>query len=309
LNLKTILFFTVAALTLYPAVSGAAALFSGILFVLLFENPVPQVSKRLSTLLLHISIIGLGAGMNLETVARVGLEGFVYTAIGISLTLFIGIALSRLLKAEKEVSLLLSVGTAICGGSAIAAVAPVIRAKNESITVSMATVFMLNASALLFFPWLGHFFGLDEHQFGLFSALAVHDTSSVVATSMQYGSQALVVATSVKLARALWIVPVALAIGMFWKSEEKKRPKIPMFILGFVAAAALVTWIPDLAPAGKLISDGAKRSLVLALFFIGSGLTLKSIKSVGMKPFFLGIVLWAIVGTLTLSAIKFGLIH
>lgn len=308
MNPKKILFFAVASLTLYPAISGAAALFTGVAFALVFGNEI-QPPKEWKNRFLHLSIIGLGFGMNLNTVARAGLDGLAYTFVGITLAILIGLGLSRLFRVEKEVSLLLSVGTAICGGSAIAAVAPVIRAKNESITVAMATVFMLNASALLFFPWIGHLNGFSEHQFGLFSALAVHDTSSVVATSLQYGPEALVIATSVKLARALWIVPVTIAIGMIWKSEEKRSFQIPKFIVGFVAAAALVTWVPDLATIGLLISDGAKRLLVLTLFLIGSGLTVESIKSVGIKPFLLGIALWAIVGTLTLSAIKFGLIN
>jgi uncharacterized integral membrane protein (TIGR00698 family) len=307
-NLTKVLFFAVAILMLHPAVSGATALFSGIALALIFGKKI-QVPKQYQNWLLQLSIVGLGFGMNLNTVASTGLDGLVYTAIGITFAILFGFGLSRLLGTEKEISLLLSVGTAICGGSAIAAVAPVIRAKNESITVAMSIVFMLNASALLFFPWLGHFFGLSEHQFGLFSALAIHDTSSVVATSLQYGPEALLVATSVKLARALWIVPVTLIVGMLWKSKEKGRPKIPYFILGFLATAALITWLPDLAPAGRMISDGAKRSLVLALFFIGSGLTLESLKSVGLKPFLLGIVLWAVIGTLTLTAIKSGLIY
>ena len=298
-----------AALALYPAVSGAAALLLGIFVVLAFENPVPALSKRLSTLLLQVSIIGLGAGMDLRTVAKVGMEGFGYTAVGISFTLLTGLALTKLLKTEKEVSLLLSVGTAICGGSAIAAVGPVIRAKSESMTVAMATVFVLNAAALLFFPWLGHLMGLDQNQFGLFSALAIHDTSSVVASAMQYGHEALSVAVTVKLARALWIVPVALVIGLIWKSEEKHTWLLPWFILGFVAAAALVTWVPELAPMGEIVAAAAKRSLVLALFFIGSGMTLKNIRQVGPKPFVLGIILWIIVGSCTLAAVKGGYIN
>jgi uncharacterized integral membrane protein (TIGR00698 family) len=306
-------FVILALLALHPAVSGAAALFGGAAFSLLLGNPLEGRTKRLATLLLQISIVGLGAGMDLGVVGRVGAQGIAYTAIGILGTLAVGRLLRGLFATDGETSLLLSVGTAICGGSAIAAVAPVIRARHESVSVALATVFLLNASALLFFPWLGHSFGLDQRQFGLFSALAVHDTSSVVGTSMQYGVQALSIATTVKLARALWIVPVTLGIG--WISARKKggpaaqKAKRPWFILGFLAAAALVTWVPALGQVGFVLAAGARRALVLTLFLIGAGLTRSTLKSVGPRPLFQGIALWLVVGSATLTGILAGWIH
>ena len=214
--------------------------------------------------------------MNLIEVGHAGVHGFFYTVIGITLTVSIGLAIGRLLGTQRDTSLLVTVGTAICGGSAIAAVAPVIRAKSDDISVALATVFFLNAVALFIFPPIGHHLHLDQAQFGIWSALAIHDTSSVVGAAMQYGSRALEIATTIKLTRALWIVPVTLIIGMAWnRGEDKSRaakPKRPWFILGFVAAAALVTWLPALKPAGHMVFAGAQRSLVVTLFLIGSGL-------------------------------------
>jgi uncharacterized integral membrane protein (TIGR00698 family) len=205
---------------------------------------------------------------------------------------------------------LVTVGTAICGGSAIAAVAPVIRAKSHEVSVALATVFFLNAVALFIFPSIGHRMSLDQNQFGVWSALAIHDTSSVVGASMQYGARALEVATTIKLTRALWIVPVTLAIGMMWKNESGEagtvKARKPWFIVGFVAAAALVTWIPALTPAGKMIFYGAQRSLVVTLFFIGSGLDRTALQVVGRRPLIQGFVLWILMGSATLGAIILG---
>jgi uncharacterized integral membrane protein (TIGR00698 family) len=205
------------------------------------------------------------------------------------------------------------VGTAICGGSAIAAVSPVIRAKDESTTVSLATVFLLNAVALVIFPPLGHWSGLDQRQFGLLSALAIHDTSSVVGSAMQYGPEALLVATTVKLARALWIVPVTLGFAFAWnrnagKEATAKAPR-PWFILGFLTAAALVTWLPGLASAGKVVASIARGGLVVTLFLIGSGLTRATLRKVGVKPLVHGTALWVSVIAGTWGAIRLGWIR
>jgi uncharacterized integral membrane protein (TIGR00698 family) len=311
--LRRIAFVILALLTLAPFVSAATALFAGAAFSLALGNPLEAKTKRLAPLFLQLSIVGLGAGMDLGVVGRVGAQGIAYTAVGILGTLAVGRILGRVLATDGDTSLLLSVGTAICGGSAIAAVAPVIRAKNESVSVALATVFLLNASALLFFPALGHAVGLDQRQFGLFSALAVHDTSSVVGTSMQYGAEALGIATTVKLARALWIVPVTLAVG--WLTARRGGgpatggAKRPWFILGFLLAAALVTWVPATAQAGGLVATVARRSLVLTLFLLGAGLTRTTLKSVGPRPLVQGVALWAIVGSATLGSVLMGWIH
>ena len=305
-----ILFPLIAALTLAPFFSAGMALVTGIFVSLVIGNPFSEQTRRLTPLLLQFSVVGLGAAMDLAVVGHVGFHGIGYTVAGIAVTLVLGRWLGAALGAEKDVSLLVTVGTAICGGSAIAAIAPTIRAKNADVSVALATVFLLNAVALLIFPWTGHYFGLSETQFGLWSALAIHDTSSVVGASMQYGAHALEIATTTKLARALWIVPLTLVIGFAYVRKNPTagaaKAKRPWFILGFLAAAALVTWIPVLRPSGMIVAAIARRSLVLTLFLIGSGLTRATIKSVGMRPFLQGLLLWIMVGSATLGAIEAG---
>lgn len=299
-------------LCLTPWMSSALALLSGIAIAIVLGNPYADFTRRYTPKLLTWSVMGLGAGMNLLVVVKVGIQGFAYTIIGISLTLFLGHWISKWLGVEKVTAVLVSVGTAICGGSAIAAVAPTLRAPPQAISVALGTVFLLNALALLLFPMIGHWFDLTEVQFGLWAALAIHDTSSVVGASMQYGREALQIGTTVKLARALWIVPLALTSG--WIFARKSNPtttkhKLPLFILGFIIMAAVVTFIPELQAIGHRIEIIAKRTLVLTLFFIGANLTLSSLKSVGIKPLVLGILLWMLVASGTLTAILAGWIH
>ncbi len=303
--------FPIAALiTLLPFVSPGIALMLGIVLALTVGNAYPFTSARFVSPLLQISVIGLGAGMNLVEVGHAGVHGFAYTVVGISLTMTVGLLLGRLMKTERDTSLLVTVGTAICGGSAIAAVAPAIRAKSHEVSVALATVFFLNAIALFIFPWIGHHFALSQMQFGVWSALAIHDTSSVVGAAMQYGARALEIATTIKLTRALWIVPVTLGVGMAWNRGEGKasagKAKRPWFILGFVAAAALVTWIPALKPAGHMVFVSAQRSLVVTLFLIGSGLSRAALQMVGRRPLIQGFILWVMMGTGTLGAILLG---
>ena len=303
--------FPIAAFaTLLPFVSPGIALMLGICMALTLGNPYLIATSRLITPLLQISVIGLGAGMNLVQVGRVGVHGFFYTAIGITLTMIIGLALGRLIRTDCDTSLLVTVGTAICGGSAIAAVAPAIRAKSHEVSAALATVFFLNAVALFIFPWIGHRAGLSQMQFGVWSALAIHDTSSVVGAAMQYGARALQVATTIKLTRALWIVPVTLVIGMLWSRGSKQtgaaKARRPWFILGFLAAAALVTWVPSLKPTGHVVFIGAQRSLVVTLFLIGSGLSRSALQMVGWQPLILGFMLWVLMGSGTLVAILLG---
>jgi uncharacterized integral membrane protein (TIGR00698 family) len=300
----------IACASLLPFVSPGVALMAGIALALTVGNPYPQTTARVVTPLLQISVIGLGAGMNLVEVCRAGVHGFFYTVIGISLTMALGLTMGWLLRTERNISVLVTVGTAICGGSAIAAVAPAIRAKNYEVSVALATVFFLNAVALFIFPPLGHHFGLDQMQFGVWSALAIHDTSSVVGAAMQYGARALEIATTIKLTRALWIVPVTLVIGMLWNrgSETKGtgKAKRPWFILGFLAMAAIVTWIPSLKPSAHGVFIGAQRSLVVTLFLIGSGLSREALKAVGRQPLIQGFLLWIVMGSGTLGAILIG---
>jgi uncharacterized integral membrane protein (TIGR00698 family) len=306
--LRRLVFVVVAILTLLPQVSAALALFLGMTLALTVENPYFQQAKHLTPKLLQISVVGLGFGMNLIAVQQAGLRGLLYTAVTISLTLFLGLIIGKFLKVFGTTSLLISAGTAICGGSAIAAVAATIDAKTDEVSVSLATVFFLNAVALFIFPPLGHYFGLSQTQFGLWSALAVHDTSSVVGTALQYGAQALQVGTTVKLARALWIVPLSLAIGAWFKPEKRRSVKFPWFILGFILASAVVTYIPALENAGLVLANLAKRFLVLTLFLIGANLSRSTLKAVGLRPLLQGFILWIIVLTTTLMAISSNLI-
>ncbi len=310
-NLVARIVFPVAAVAmLWPLFSPGVALMLGILVALTLGNAYLFTTARLVTPLLQLSVVGLGAGMNLIEVGHAGVHGFFYTVIGISVTMTLGLTLGKLLKTERDTSLLVTVGTAICGGSAIAAVAPAIRAKSHEVSVALATVFFLNAVALFIFPWIGHHFSLSQSQFGVWSALAIHDTSSVVGAAMQYGARALEIATTIKLTRALWIVPVTLGVGMMWNRGNPDAPagkaKRPWFILGFLAAAAVVTWIPALKPAGHIVFVGAQRSLVVTLFLIGSGLSRAALQAVGRRPLIQGFVLWVLMGTGTLGAILLG---
>ena len=316
-SLAHFLFPLAAVATLTPWISSAEALILGVLLALAFGNPYSILFKNWTHRLLALSVVGLGAGMNLEVVGRVGLQGIGYTVVGIVTAFLAGTLLGKLLKVERDTSLLITMGTAICGGSAIAAIAPVIKAKHTEVSVALGTVFMLNAVALFIFPMIGHHFALNETQFGLWSALAIHDTSSVVGATLQYGAHAVEVGTTVKLARALWIVPVAMLIG-FVRSREKNqvantaaagKAKKPWFILGFLIAAALVTWVPALQEPGHLVETVAKKLMVLTLFLIGASLTRETIKSVGIKPFFQGVLLWIFMATTSLAAINYGFIR
>lgn len=305
-----------AAAMLLPQVSAGMALLAGIVVAVGFGNPFVQFTRAWTHRLLAVSVVGLGAGMDLNVVGRVGLHGIGYTLLGIAFALSVGTVLARLLKVNGDTGLLIAVGTAICGGSAIAAVAPVIRAKSSEVSVALGTVFMLNALALITFPSIGHYLDLSQAQFGLWSALAIHDTSSVVGATLQYGAESLQVGTTIKLARALWIVPVALAVGV-WHTRThqtdtgapKTKAKRPWFILGFLLTAALVTYVPALQSAGHMVEAGAKRALVLTLFLIGCNLTKDALRTVGLRPFIQGVTLWILVASATLAAITTGLIR
>ncbi len=306
---QRVLFFALAAGSLVPFVPTWVALVAGIGFGLFVVHPFPAQTKQAATYLLQGSVVGLGAAMNLEVVLRVGASGIGQTLAAIVITLGASVGLAKLLGTERITSLLIGVGTAICGGSAIAAVAPVIGAKSHQTSVSLAVVFLLNALALVIFPPIGHLVGLEPAPFGLWSALAIHDTSSVVGASMQFGETALQVGTTVKLARALWIVPLTLVLARVVKSEDgAKSAKKPWFILGFLAMAALVTWVPGLAEPGQLIARVARQVLVLTLFLIGTGVNREALKAVGLKPLLLGVILWAAVGGTTLWLISRGLL-
>jgi len=299
------------ALAMAPFTPAAAALLGGALLALTLGNPWQARTRAWTHRLLPLAVVGLGADMNLRAVARAGLQGLGYTAASLVLVLALGLWLARLLKVERDAGLLISVGTAICGGSAIAAVAPVLRAREHEISVALLTVFLLNAAALVIFPPLGHWAGLGQEAFGLWAALAIHDTSSVVGAGLAYGPRALEVATTVKLARALWIVPLTLGIGYVVSRRGEAAPdappvKKPWFMLGFLALAALVTFAPGLRAPGHVLAMAAGRALVLTLFLIGAGLGREALRSVGLRPFLQGLLLWLVVGSLGLWAVKLG---
>ncbi|MBL8917979.1 MAG: putative sulfate exporter family transporter [Myxococcaceae bacterium] len=298
---RRVLFFALAAGALLPWVPTWVALLAGLAFGLSVEHPFPDQAKKAQTYLLQASVVGLGASMNLAVVLRVGVQGIGQTLVAITATLLAALGLARLFKTEQVTSLLIGVGTAICGGSAIAAVAPAIGAKPHQTSVSLAVVFLLNAVALVVFPPIGHAAALDAPQFGLWSALAIHDTSSVVGASMQFGEQALQVGTTVKLTRALWIVPLTLVLARLAKAEDGgKSTKKPWFILGFLAVAALVTWVPALTEPGQVVARVARQVLVLTLFLIGASVNRAALKAVGVRPLVLGVVLWLLVSVTTL---------
>ena len=300
-------------LALAPFTPAAAALVGGVVLAVSLGNPLQEQTRTWTHRLLPLAVVGLGADMNLRVVARAGLHGLGYAALSITLVLALGWGLARLLTVERDAGLLISVGTAICGGSAIAAVAPVLRARAHETSVALATVFLLNAVALVVFPPLGHLTHLSQEAFGLWAALAIHDTSSVVGAGLAYGPRALEVATTVKLARALWIVPLTLLIGWWVARRGEAGPEAPpvrqpWFIAGFLAVAALVTFVPILHTAGQLVAVAARRVLVLTLFLIGAGLSREALRAVGFRPFLQGLLLWLLVGSLGLGAVKLGLL-
>ena len=288
-------------------VSPPLALLGGLIFGLAFPHPYHSESKSLAKFLLQASVVGLGFGMNLHEVVRVGRSGFVYTALSITAVMLLGIALGRFLEVGKKCSFLISAGTAICGGSAIAAVGPIADASEEEMAVSLGAVFILNSVALFLFPIIGLALHLTQSQFGLWSALAIHDTSSVVGATAKYGATALAIGTTVKLARALWIVPLCFVTAFTLKS--KARVQWPWFILLFCLAALLNTLLPSFNPAFGALSHLGRIGLTVTLFLIGTGLNKSTLKKVGVRPLLQGLTLWIIVGSATLALIFLNWIH
>lgn len=292
----------VSLLCLFDLITAPVALLLGVAAAQIWTNPLPQVSSKLSKYILQYSIVGLGLGINLVHAAKAGVSGLAITAVSITLTLIVGIVLGRRLKIGRNISILIASGTAICGGSAIAAAAPVIDAKNDETSVSLATIFLLNAVALLIFPVIGNFCGLSQVQFGFWSAIAIHDTSSVVGAASVYGSEALNIATTIKLERSLWIVPVSLLFSYLY-GNGKRGAKIPVFIILFVVAMVVGTYLPIPKELLLGVTSIARRTLNVALFLIGMGLSLKSVRSVGVRPIVLGVVIWLVVASVSLYAI------
>ena len=285
-------------------VTPPVALFIGLAFALLCGQAYPKFNKKVSKKLLQYSVVGLGFGMNLHASLASGKEGMLFTVISVIGTMFIGMFIGRkLLKVNRDTSYLISSGTAICGGSAIAAVGPVIKAKDSDMSVALATIFVLNAIALFVFPVLGGWLGLTQQEFGTWAAIAIHDTSSVVGAGAAYGEEALQVATTIKLTRALWIIPLALVTSFIFKSEGKKV-SIPWFILWFIVAILINTYLLDSVPeVGKAISGLARKGLIITMFFIGASLSTDVLKAVGVKPLVQGVLLWLVISIGSLAYI------
>jgi uncharacterized integral membrane protein (TIGR00698 family) len=287
--------------------SPPVALALGIAFGFSFDHPYHAKARHGSKLLLQLSVIGLGFGMNLQQVVRVGRSGFLYTAGSITIALCLGWVLGKLLRVKPTTSYLISTGTAICGGSAIAAISPITEADEEEIAVSLGTIFILNSVALLLFPFIGTELHMSQTQFGLWSALAIHDTSSVVGAAAKFGALALAVGTTVKLARALWIVPLSIGTAAIKKSHA--RIHWPWFILFFCLAAVANTYLHALQPAYPWLKQAGVLGLTVTLYLIGSGLSMKTIRQVGARPLLQGILLWIVVATGSLVLIRSGWIH
>lgn len=299
-----IVFVTALLAAASSFVSPPAALALGLVFGLAFAHPFADSSRKASKVLLQLSVIGLGFGMNLHEVMRAGENGFVYTLASISFAMIAGTVLGAFFNVQKTSAFLISTGTAICGGSAIAAMGPVTEANDEQMAVSLATVFVLNSVALLTFPFIGRSLGLTQTQFGLWAALAIHDTSSVVGAAAKYGAIALAVGTTVKLARALWIVP--MTVGTAVVRGSKARVQWPWFIALFCLAAVCNTYLPGGAVIYAPLMKLAKIGLTVTLFLIGTGISVSTLKQVGHRPLLQGIVLWFLVSMTSLWLIRAG---
>ena len=303
MNTKTI-FFLLLILSATGFISPPIALCAGLIFGLAFVHPFAGDSRVLSRFLLQASVVALGFGMNLHEVLKAGRSGFLYTAIGISFALLMGTVIGKLLAVRGTISYLISTGTAICGGSAIAAVGPILQASDEEMAVSLGTVFILNSIALFIFPSIGSALHLSQSQFGLWAALAIHDTSSVVGAASRYGNEALVVATTVKLARALWIVPLALATAAVKRSKSKIQ--IPWFIFLFCLAAVINTYGPQEPRLSQMFFQLGRLGLTVTLFLTGTGISRATAKEVGWRPLAQGVLLWILVGVTSLYFIRIG---
>ena len=298
-NSLKILFIILAALCFSPVVSPPIALFLGIIFINIFGQVFN--ADKIIKIVLQVSIVGLGFGINLKQALQAGSEGFLFTVFSITLIVVLGIVLGYIFRIDKIITQLISFGTAICGGSAIAAIAPILKADGKQTSVSLGIIFLLNALALFIFPEIGQYFHLSQNQFGIWSAIAIHDTSSVVGAASKYGHEALQTATTVKLARALWIIPISFVLSFLNKSGGKI--KIPYFIGFFVLAILVNSYFPAIKEVTNYVVDFSKSSLKVALFLIGTGLSFQNLKNIGIKPLLLGIILWVVISVISLFAV------
>lgn len=306
--LQQLLFATVILLCLFSIISPPIALLLGVLTVNIFGNPFVEFNQKAITFLLQFSVVGLGFGMNAYSAVSAGKEGFLLTVFSIFSTLVFGFLIGKWLKTEKKTSHLISCGTAICGGSAIAAIAPVLKSDENQTSIALGVIFILNSIALFVFPFIGHQLDLSQKNFGLWCAIAIHDTSSVVGAANKYGTEALQVATTVKLARALWIVPISILTAFIFKKQSRSfgtKIKIPYFIGLFVIAMLLNTYVPAINIFASQIVGIAKVGLTITLFLIGATLNFATLKTVGVRPLLQGVFLWIFIAVLALLSILY----
>lgn len=310
-SFKQLLFAGCCGACLLPGVSTPAGLAAGIAFALVFGNPFPMLAYRSSALLLKIAVVGLGFGVSLDVVTSTGLTGLWITGFGVVIVLAGGMLLGRLAGISCDIRFLVSSGTAICGGSAIAAVSPILGARREAVSIALAVVFVLNGLALYVFPLAGSGLELTQREFALWAAIAIHDTSSVVGAASVYGVEALEQATVLKLARALWIIPLAVGLAgwMQWRHRDGSREEAirwPWFIGLFVLASAARTAFPELGAEFGFLSEGARQLMVLVLFLIGSGMSVAALRSIGWRPLAYAGLLWLVVSLCALVLARSG---
>jgi len=302
--LPKVIFFLIAIIAFLGLVDSPIALLLGFVFTLIFQNPYKAQSQKVISYLLKIAVVGLGFGMFLKETLETSKDGLALTFYSIVLTVTLGIFLTRAFKINKKLGHLITSGTSICGGSAIAAIAPVIKAKSETISIALGIIFLLNSIALLVFPPLGHLFQLTQEQFGLWCAIAIHDTSSVVGAALSYGDEALRIATTVKLSRTLWIIPLSI-FSMFMFKTKGEKIKIPYFILLFIGAIFINSFHVLPAPVTETIVTVSKRLLILTLYLVGSTISIKDLKSTGIKPILLALSLWIFIAIFSLVYILY----
>jgi uncharacterized integral membrane protein (TIGR00698 family) len=303
-TLQQIIFVALILFCMTPYGSPPIALLLGLIVANLSGHPFLSLNHKATNILLKISVVGLGFGININSALSAGKEGFFFTIASILSTLILGTFSGKWFNIEKKTSHLISCGTAICGGSAIAAIAPVIKSDEKQTSVALGVIFILNSVALFLFPAVGHWLGLSQKEFGLWCAIAIHDTSSVVGAASKFGTEALQIATTVKLARALWIIPVALITAVIFKNKSS-RIKIPYFIGLFIIAMAMNTYVSKTAIVAPYLVSIAKIGLTLTLFLIGAGLNRGILKTVGIKPLFQGVLLWGFIAIASLTAIMY----
>ncbi|WP_179335306.1 YeiH family protein [Winogradskyella costae] len=295
---KTVYVFIIVII-LFGFINSPTALILGFIVTLILKNPFQEYSHKAIHYFLKISVVGLGFGMFINETLETSKDGLSLTIFSIFLTVTVGLLLTRLLKLDLKLGHLITSGTAICGGSAIAAISPVIKAKNKTISIALGIVFLLNAIALFVFPAIGHYLNLSQEQFGLWCAVAIHDTSSVVGATLGYGEEALRIATTVKLSRTLWIIPLSI-FSMFLFKTKGKKIKIPYFILLFIAAIVINSFHILPTSATHVIVLMSKRLLIITLFLVGTSISIKDLKSTGIKPIFLALTLWIFISIFSL---------